>query len=116
MKTAIADKKMKLIGLITLLVAFILGFAPSLSITSLTISDSDPNTYIAVVMLMLPIFMLFSFKERLEFRFKTKNALLGALIFAVYVIILSYLRVSSSYLFVLYRPWSILLPEAHICL
>ena len=102
-KKVVANDKTKLLGMATLLVAFLIGFAPTLGITSLTISDSNPNTYIAVVMLMLPLFLIFSLKENINFRFDRKGVISGIAVFAVYVGLLSYMRVALSYLFLLYR-------------
>ena len=102
-KKAVADYRAKLFGMAALLVAFLIGFAPSLGITSLTISDSDPNTYIAVVMLMLPLFLIFSLKEELHFSFEIRRVMYGIAVFVVFIAALSYIRVASSYLFGLYR-------------
>jgi exosortase/archaeosortase family protein len=101
---------MKLFGMATVIISFLVGFSVSLGLTSLTISDSNPNTYIAVVMLMLPVFLIFSLKEKLVFSFERKNIAYGALVFVIYVLTLSYARVSLSYTFNIYRIDALLAP------
>ena len=61
-------------------------------------------------MLMLFLFILFSAKEELEFKPSAKNTLCGIAIFAFYLMLLAYLRVSLSFSFLSYRIDAFLFP------
>ena len=96
-------KKTKMLGIAIILVAFLLGSINSIMATSQSVTDTDPSTYIIVVMLMLFFLIAASAKEDLKFEFSKKNIAYGIMIFAAYVLILSYSRVALSFTFQSYR-------------
>ncbi len=101
----------RIIGISAVMVALLLNLLISISITGLVISDTDPTTYIVVVMLMLFVFTAFYMKDRtLVPRTSVRNAAFGIGLFALYVIALSYSRVWLSTLFMTYRVDVLLLP------
>ncbi len=103
------DRK-KLLGIAIVLIAFLISAINSISITSFSILDTDPGTYIIVVMLMIFLFCCFYLKEDIKLEYKRKNVIYSILIFAVYAIALSYLRVSLSSAFISYRIDALLFP------
>lgn len=105
-----AGKKRKILGIVVLFVAFLIASLGSLAITSTSILDTDPGTYIIVVILMLFLFILFLAKEDLEFKFRKKSIVVGVIVFVVYLIVLSYLRVALSFDFLSYRIDAFLFP------
>ena len=100
----------KFLGIAAIFLSFLIASAYSLSITNPGILDTDPATYIIVVMLMLFLFILFSAKEELEFKPSAKNMLYGIVAFAIYLALLAYLRVSLSFSFLSYRIDAFLFP------
>ncbi len=100
----------RFLGIIAIFLSFLIASAYSLSITNPSILDTDPATYIIVVMLMLFLFILFSAKEDLEFKFSWRNIFYGLIVFGVYVIALALLRVSLSFSFLSYRIDALLFP------
>ncbi len=100
----------KLTGIIALIVAFLIGFAPSIGATSFLISDSNPESYIAVVMLMLPLAILFTLKERFSVPKGRSGIAAGLAVFALYAILFSYLRLALGYAFITYRVDALLSP------
>jgi exosortase/archaeosortase family protein len=104
------NKKARLFGTLLLLASFAVASLFSFWITNPSILDTDPSTYIIVVMLMLLLFIVFSYKERLEFKYSKRNILWALLVFLLYVVILSVLRVSLSYAFISYRLDGLIFP------
>jgi exosortase/archaeosortase family protein len=103
-------RRAKTLGIAVLLAAFFLASVNSMAASSLSVLDTDPSTYVIVVMLMLFIFMLFSLKEDLKFEFRPRNVAYSVAIFAAYLLILSYLRVAMSFSFMSYRVDALLFP------
>ncbi len=103
-------KNNKLIGMIAVLVAFAIGSYNIITSTNLNIQDTNPTSYIIVVMLMIFLFLIFSLKENLEFKFNLKNIIFGSSVFFSYILIISYLRIISSFKFYIYRFDALLLP------
>lgn len=100
----------RLVGISVLFAAFLVGAINSIGSTGLSVLDNDPATYIIVVMLMLFVFIAFSIKEKLKLEFKRKNIVFASLIFAAYILSISYLRVALSFAFASYRIDALLLP------
>ncbi|MCL5106394.1 MAG: exosortase/archaeosortase family protein, partial [Candidatus Marsarchaeota archaeon] len=100
----------KLLGMAAVIAAFGIGSYNILSSTSLTIQDANPSSYIIAVMLMVFLLLVFSLKERLEFKPSARNMLFGILALAAYAIIASYLRILASFRFYIYRMDALLLP------
>ena len=101
----------RFLGIVVLLIALILAYYNSLSITGFAISDSNPYTYSVVVMLMGMIFLFLGIKEKkLE---PTGNALAmvcGTAIIAAYIVVLAVARASLSFWFMTYRIDVLLIP------
>ncbi|MDE1868426.1 MAG: exosortase/archaeosortase family protein [Candidatus Micrarchaeota archaeon] len=106
----------RLFGISVLFVAFLLGAINSISATSLSILDNDPASYIIVVMLMLFVFIAFSIKENLRPVFNRMHMAVASLVFAAYIITVSYLRVALSFAFGSYRIDALLFPLLLIAL
>ncbi len=98
------NSKARLLGLAVVLAAFIIAIANSLSITGFQISDTNPTTYVIVVMLMSLLLIAFYMKDgNLQPSFRRANIALASAVFLVYIAILSYSRVALSFLFMSYR-------------
>ncbi len=97
-------------GVILLAVLIAVALAASLYTTQLTISDTDPSTYIAIPMLMLPVFALFFAKEQISPRVKKRDICAALIIFIALILLTAYLRISLSYLFASYSVEMLLFP------
>ena len=53
-------EKQRPLGSLSLFVAFLLASINSIAVSSLSVLDTDPSTYVIVVMLMLFAFIMFS--------------------------------------------------------
>ncbi len=104
------NKRAKILGILVILVAFLIASFNSLSVTSLSILDTDASTYIIVVMLMIFLFIVFSAKADIDFEYNKKNIIYSAAIFIAYVLIVSYVRVGLSSAFLSYRIDALLFP------
>ncbi len=100
----------KTIGIAVLFVAFLLGAVNSIARTSFTILDTDSTTYIIIVMLMIFPFIAFYIKEDLNVAGRRRDLAIGAALFVVYVVIVSYLRAAMSFAFATYRIDGIMFP------
>ncbi len=100
----------KLLGMLVVIAAFGIGSYKIISSTGLSIQDTNPSSYIIAVMLMIFLFLIFSLKEKLEFKPSARNILFGSVILAIYTITVSYLKVATSFIFYLYRIDALLLP------
>ena len=110
-KSAALGKEARLLGIIIILFALLLDLFNSLSLTSLSILDTDPTTYIIVVLLMLFVFPFFYLKDKeLKIETKTRNIFYGIALFAAYLIIVAYMRAAFSFLFISYRLDLLALP------
>ncbi|MDE1833040.1 MAG: exosortase/archaeosortase family protein [Candidatus Micrarchaeota archaeon] len=103
-------KGAKTLGMAIVIVAFLAGAFNSILITNPSILDTDPSTYVIVVMLMSFVFLVFGMKERLEISRDRRDLAYAALIFAAYFLALSLSRVGLSYLFITYRIDALLFP------
>jgi exosortase/archaeosortase family protein len=99
-----------LLATAVLLLAFIIATYNSISVTSFSISDSDPSGYIIVPMLMLLVFILFSIKEKLVITYSKRNIAYGAILAAIYFVVYAYANVAISFLFETYRIDALLFP------
>ena len=100
----------KAFGIVVLLVATLLAMAGTLLATNFSVLDTDPASYVIVVMLMLFIFIVFSLKEDLHLNRNRKAAVYGIAVFIVYILLLSYFRVSLSSAFMTFRVDALLIP------
>ncbi|MEM0149377.1 MAG: exosortase/archaeosortase family protein [Candidatus Micrarchaeaceae archaeon] len=96
--------KARLLGLVAVMVAFLIASAGSISITEFQVSDTNPMTYIIVVMLMSLLFIMFYMKDdKLQFSLKRSNLAIASAVFLLYFILVAYSRVALSFLFLSYR-------------
>ncbi len=102
--------KLRVVGILALLAGFLLAAMDSIGITGLSVSDSNPSTYIIVVMLMLPIAIILSIKYAPEPELKKSNIAIGLSLLAVYMLAISYARGAMSFLFISYRIDALLFP------
>ena len=100
----------KTLGVIAVLIAFFVGSYNVLARTSFVIQDTNPTTYVVVVLLMVFVMLLFSVKEELRFARGKRNFVYGFLILIAYVLAVSYLRSALSFLYYTYRIDALLLP------
>lgn len=103
-------KRAKILGMGAVLAAFLIGASSSIWITSPSILDTDPATYVIVVMLMSFVFLAFGMKERLELNRSLRGVAYAAAIFAAYIVLVSLARVGLSFLFLTYRIDALLFP------
>ncbi|MCL5122698.1 MAG: exosortase/archaeosortase family protein [Candidatus Marsarchaeota archaeon] len=96
--------KTRLLGLLIILVAFAIAIANSLSITQFQVSDTDPMTYVIVVMLMSLLFIMFYMKDdKLQITLRKSDLAIASAVFVAYFILLSYSRVALSFIYMSYR-------------
>ena len=100
----------KTVGIAALFVAFLLGSVNSIARTGFSILDTDSTTYIIIVMLMMFAFIVFYLKEDIQMSTRKRDMVIGGVLFAAYVLVMSYLRVSMSYAFATYRIDAIMFP------
>jgi exosortase/archaeosortase family protein len=100
----------KRLGIILFAVLIAIAIGSSFYITPLSISDSDPSTYVIVPLLMLLLFAVFTAKEKIKPKVRRKDILLGLLAFLLLIVITVYLRFEISYLFISYRIDMLLFP------
>jgi exosortase/archaeosortase family protein len=89
----------KFFGIIVLFVAVLMSTIVIISKANFSILDTDPSTYVIVVMLMAFALIVFSIKERLKLNKNRNDFILGAIIFIAYILLLSYVRVAMSFAF-----------------
>ncbi len=82
----------------------------AIRITPFVISDADPSTYAIVPMLMLPIFALFMYKEKMVPKVDKRDIAAGSLFFSAFILLSIYLNVKLSVLFLSYGIEMLLLP------
>jgi exosortase/archaeosortase family protein len=102
--------RLRVVGISALLAGFILAAMNSIRITGLSVSDSDPSTYIIVVMLMLLVAIVLSVKYAPDPELKKSNVAIGLSLLAIYVLAISYARGAMSFLFISYRIDALLFP------
>jgi exosortase/archaeosortase family protein len=100
----------KRIGIALFAVLIAVAIGSSFYITPLSISDSDPSTYVIVPLLMLLLFAMFTAKEKIKPEVKRKDILIGLFVFLLLILITVYLRFELSYLFISYRIDMLLFP------
>ncbi len=98
------------VGIVLFAALIAIAVSSSFYITSFTISDSDPSTYVVVPLLMLPLFALFMLKERIGIDVKGKDLAIGLLAFLLLIVLTVYSRFVLSYLFLSYRVDMLLFP------
>ena len=86
----------------------------SFYINTFSIGDTDPSTYVAVPLLMLPLFALFMLKEKMEPKVAKRDILFGILVFVLLAVLTIFLRFWLSYLFLSYRIDMLIFPLAII--
>ncbi len=81
-----------------------------LSFTNLTITDTDPSTYVIIPIIMLPIFGFFYIKKNIIINITKRDVIFGVILFIISILLSFYLRVFLSFLFFTYRIDLIILP------
>ena len=104
------SRRAKILGIAIVLIAFLIVSFNSLSVTGLSVLDTDASTYIIVVMLMIFVFICFGAKADINFEYNKKNILYSGLVFLLYIVLLSFLRVALSFSFLSYRIDALLFP------
>ncbi|VVB76696.1 Transmembrane exosortase (Exosortase_EpsH) [uncultured archaeon] len=99
-------------GILVLFIAVVLLIATSLFITPLAVSDSDPSTYVIVPTIMLPLLIIFSAKAKAEPRVNDRDIIIGAALFAAFILSTLVLRFEFSFFFVGFRLDLLMLPLA----
>ena len=100
----------KVFGIIVLFVATLLAMAGTILSTNLSVLDTDPASYVIVVMLMLLVFIFFSLKEDLHLNKRKRMVVYGIIVFIAYILLLSYMRVGLSSVFATFRIDALLIP------
>jgi exosortase/archaeosortase family protein len=103
-------------AILILMIAVVALLATSFYITPTTISDTDPSTYVVVPLLMLPLFILFTFKLKFEPKVEKKDALIGIAAFALFIALTVLLRIYFSFYFISFRIDLLLIPLAIVAL
>ena len=100
------------VAMAVFLAAIVIVLATSFFMTPLTISDSDPSTYVVVPLLMLPLFALFTIKANPIPKVSRKDIAAGSALFALFIVTTLALRFALSFEFISYRIDLLLLPIA----
>ena len=100
----------KRVGILIFSILLAVSVASSFYITPFSIGDTDPSTYVAVPLLMLPLFSLFMLKEEIKPNTTKRDIMLGISTFALLAVITVFLRYQLSYLFLSYRIDMLLFP------
>ena len=104
------ERHNKTTGIILLFVFATIAIATSILATSPLIKDSDPASYIIVVMLMVPVLVLFSAKENLSLDRRLSSIICGLVLLLVIVLLISVLRGYLSFAFYSFRIDALLFP------
>ncbi len=104
------DKDGVVLGTLSFVIILAIALSVSIFITPLSISDSNPTSYIAVVMLMVLLFAIFSMREGLTVRPSMKGIIYSVSVLAVFFLLTSILRASLSFAFASYRIDALLFP------
>ncbi len=104
----------KVFGIVVLLLATLLAMGGTLWTTNASVLDTDPVSYVVVVMLMLFLFIIFSLKENLKLNKNRRAFVIGTLVFVLYLIVLSYSRIGLSSVFATFRIDALIIPLALI--
>ena len=100
----------KRVGILIFSILLAVSVASSFYISPFSIGDTDPSTYVAVPLLMLPLFSLFMLKEEIKPSVTKRDIILGISTFAFLTVITVFLRYQLSYLFLSYRIDMLLFP------
>lgn len=105
-------RRLKIAGISLLMLSFGLASIPQLLATNPSILDTDPGTYVIVVLMMLFIMMAFSGKEKLSLNGNKAALAFGATLAVIYALAFALLRSTLSVAFVSLRIDALLLPIA----
>ena len=98
------------IGVLIFALAVFISVSVLLLATPLSISDTDPTTYVIVPIMMLPLFALFMLKERIVPEVDYADISLASGLFAVLLVASLFLRFWLSYAFLGYGVVMLLFP------
>jgi exosortase/archaeosortase family protein len=100
------------LGIAVFFIATVMLLSTSLFLTSLSISDADPSTYVIVPILMIPLFVLFSAKTHPDPHVEKRDIAIGSLMFAAFIVLVFFSRFYFSFFFASFRIDLLLLPLA----
>ena len=102
----------KSVAVLLLAACILILLFTSFYITSFSVSDSNPTTYVIVPTLMLPLFAILCVKEKVKIRVTRRSAVIGSLLFASFLVMTILLRVYFSFMFLSFRIDLLLFPLA----
>lgn len=100
------------IAALLLVVATVVLLSTSLFITSTSINDADPASYVIVPLLMLPLFLLFSLKSQPVPKVDRRSTLFGIFAFVAFILLTLILRLYFTLFFISFRVDMLLMPLA----
>jgi len=106
------DDGMEKIYIVVFVLSILIMLANSFFATPSSILDTDPSTYIIVPIVMLPLFSIFIFKNKIEPKVKKLDLLVGLILFILFLFTITYLRYTFSFLFMSYRLDMLIFPLA----
>jgi exosortase/archaeosortase family protein len=104
--------KKRIVYIAAFIAALVIMLFNPLMATPSSILDTDPSTYIVVPMIMLPLFGIFVFKQKIEPSAKWQDILIGLSLFAALLLLIFYLRYYFSFLFMSFRLDMLVFPLA----
>jgi len=106
------DDSMEKIYIVVFVLSIVIMLANSFFATPSSILDTDPSTYIIVPIVMLPLFSIFIFKNKIKPKAKRLDLLIGFILFILFLFTITYLRYTFSFLFMSYRLDMLIFPLA----
>jgi len=103
---------MEKIYIAVFVLSIVIMLANSFFATPSSILDTDPSTYIIVPIIMLPLFSIFIFKNKIKPKAKRLDLLIGFILFISFLFAITYLRYTFSFLFMSYRLDMLIFPLA----
>ncbi|MDE1845727.1 MAG: exosortase/archaeosortase family protein [Candidatus Micrarchaeota archaeon] len=100
------------VALLFLVASIAILLVNSFLITSQSIDNAAPTSYAIVVILMLPFFAAFAFKEKLEIKLHHHDIIAGVGLFAIFIFLIIGAQLAFPYLFLSYRMDMLILPIA----
>jgi len=100
------------LGIVVLTVALVVLLLSAYISTPFTISDTNPSSYIIVPLLMLPIFSFLMIKSAPKPTIDMKSIGIAGILFAVFFVLVLFLRFLLSFMFFSFAVYLLLLPLA----
>ena len=109
-------KDPKKVAMLVLMASIIIMLANPFRVTNQNINNLDASSYVIVPIIMLPLFAVFIFKEKIEPHFDSKSIALGIAAFAAFLLLTIAARFYFQYSFLGYRLDMLLFPIAILSL